>query len=241
MDMDKINSKTVKDPDKKRDIIGWLNLADDDYLAARVLIDNGMLVQGAILSVTAIEKYLKMIGQIFDVKFVFRGDAHNVMDLYKSHKRNGATFNINEDYLEFLVKIYKFRYPDKLEPDYSFAINQSKLIVALDETVFILRDRIKMINEQGEEQKNSKIHEMIKNNDLRLTRMNHTFYEVKREDLFFKPSIWHEERFVNGKTWMSAHYTAVVKDDGKYNLLGMEQGENERQFELKAEPIDFVK
>src|SRR3989344_14634 len=239
--MDQITPKTIKDPEKKRDVIGWLNLADDDYLAARVLIDNGMLVQGAILSATSIEKYLKMIGQVHAVKFVLRGDPHNVMDLYKSHKSNGATFNLNEDYLEFLVKIYKFRYPDKLEPDFSFAINQSKLIAALDESVYTLRNRLKIINDKGEEQKNSRVHEMIKSNDLRLTRMNHTFGSVKREDLFAKPSVWHEERFVNGKTWMGAHYTAQVEDDGRYNLLGMEQGENERQFTLKSEPIDLVK
>src|SRR5882724_1639959 len=104
---------TIKDPKKKSTIIGWLNVADDDYLSARVLIDNGLLIQGAVLSCTSIEKYLKMIHAIFDIKFASRGDPHNVLDLYKSIKKHDAKINLNEDYLKLLVKIYKFRYPDK--------------------------------------------------------------------------------------------------------------------------------
>ncbi len=238
--MAQVASRLVKDPDKKKDIIGWLNLADDDYLSARVLIDNGMLIQGAILSSTSIEKYLKMIGEIFDVKFSSRDiKEHNVLGLYQTHKNNGSTLNLNKNYLKFLVKIYRYRYPDNLESNFSFALNQSKLIVALDEAVHILRNRLKLVNEKGEEQQNSRIHEMVRSNDLRLTRMNHTFGNIAREELFNKPSVWHEVRFVDGKTWMEAQYTAFVKDDGEYNLSGMDQGESERQFKLKAEPIDL--
>ena len=237
--MNKVKSKLIEDPLKKRDIIGWLNFADDDYISARILIDNGMLIQGAILSATSIEKYLKMIGKIFDVKFIIRGDRHNVRDLYKGHKDNGATFNLNDDYLKFLVKIYQFRYPDKLEADFNFAINQTKLMVALDETVHILRNRIKIFNDKGEEQKNSKIHEMVENNDLRLTRANHTFGSAKREDLFKHPSVWHEVRYVNGKSWMEAVYTAEVGDDENYNLEGLRKGQSEQQFHFQKAPIDL--
>lgn len=238
--MTKITPKIIKDPEKKTDIIGWLSIADDDYIAARVLIDNGLLAQGAILSATSIEKYLKMIGRIHEVRFQLRGDPHNVLDLYTSLKKNGATFNLNEDYLRFLVKIYRFRYPDKLESDYSFAINQTKLMVAIDESVFILRNRIQIIDEKGEEKKNSRIHMMTQHNDMRLMRCNHAFADIKREYLFVKPSLWHEMRFVNGKAWMETHYTGNVEDDGVHNLLGMEQGENDRQFKLKSEPIDLI-
>ncbi len=237
--MDKVSPKIVKDPKKRRDIIGWLTLADDDYLSARVLIDNGMLIQGAILSATSLEKYLKMIGEIHDVRFSSRDvQDHNVLGLYKTHKANGATFNLNQEYLEFLVKIYKFRYPDRLEANFNFAINQTKLMVGLDESVHLLRSRLQIINDKGEEQKNSRIHVMAKTNDLRLTRANHTFANAPREDLFLKPSKWHEVRFVNGETWMEVQYSALVQDDGKYNLSGMDQGSNEREFKLKAEPVN---
>jgi hypothetical protein len=68
--------------------------------------------------------------------------------------------------------------------------------------------------------------------------MNHAFGKVKREDVFSKPSTWHEMRFVNGKVWLEMHYTANVKDDNIYNLEGMKQGKNDREFNLNAEPID---
>ena len=114
-------------------------------------------------------------------------------------------------------------------------------MVALDESVYDLRKGIQIINERGEEQMNSRLYTLISSNDLRMTRANHSFGKVKREDLFSKPSLWYEIRFVNGKTWLEAHYTANVKDDGKYNVEGMEQGENERQFKLKSKPIDITK
>lgn len=230
--------KTIKDADKKSKIIGWLNVADNDYLSARILIDNGLLPQGAISSATAIEKYLKMIGEVHDIKFNMRGDRHNILDLYRSLKNSGATFQLSEDYLNLLVKIYKFRYPDKLESNFSFALNQSKLMAALDESVHILRNRVQFIDEKGVEQKNSAIHSMIEKGDTRLLRANHVFGSSKREDLFSKPSVWHEMRFLNGKTWLEARYTAMAKDDGAYNLTGMDQGQNEREFKLKSEPID---
>lgn len=234
-----ITSKTIKDANKKSKIIGWLSVADNDYLSARILIDNGLLAQGAINSATAIEKYLKMIRDVHDVKSTPRGDPHNVLDLYQDLKKEGATFVLNDDYLNLLVRIYKFRYPDKLEPNYGFAINQSKLMAALDESVYILRNRIQFIDENGVEQKNSVIHTMIELGDTRLLRMNHTFGTAKRSDLFSKPSVWHEMRFVDGRSWLEAHYTGLVQDDGKYDLSGMEQGQNEREFKLKSEPIDL--
>jgi hypothetical protein len=45
--------------------LGYLTAGFDDYLASRVLLNNLLLTQGAILASTAIEKYIKALMIIF--------------------------------------------------------------------------------------------------------------------------------------------------------------------------------
>ena len=49
---------TQRSEDVTYEAMTWLDLADEDYVAARVLILNDFLIHGAMLSNTAIEKYL---------------------------------------------------------------------------------------------------------------------------------------------------------------------------------------
>ena len=56
---------TQRSEDVTYEAMTWLDLADEDYVAARVLILNDFLIHGAMLSNTAIEKYLKMIPAYF--------------------------------------------------------------------------------------------------------------------------------------------------------------------------------
>ncbi len=233
--------KLVSEEDKQRNIevIGWIGLADDDYVAARVLINNGLLVQGAILSTTAIEKYLKMVHRIRNWSFP-RRNPHDLLDLYRSAKSKGLDLNLNENYLTLLTKIYKMRYPDGVEADFNFAINQAKLLVALDECVYAVRHRLTLTSAEPDKKRETKFEHWINSNYNHLMRMNHAYCnEVKRELLFENPSIWHEARFVGGKNWMEAGYTAPANDDDVYNLEGLKPGETNRQFHFQEAPIDL--
>ncbi len=217
-------------------VIGWIQLADDDYIAARVLINNALLPQGAILSATAVEKYLKMVHQIRRAPF---SKTHNVMDLYKSVKKLGVSFELNENYLLFLSKIYRFRYPDELEADFNFAVNQAKLLTALDESVHRIRKGLVIVSKEGAPPSKQQFEHWIDSNYNPLMRMNHAYCsEVAREDLFKKPSIWHEVRYVGGKAWLEMGYTGAAQDDGVYQMDGLKPGENDRQFRMQSEPID---
>jgi hypothetical protein len=40
---------------------------------------------------------------------------------------------------------------------------------------------------------------------------------------------------------MEAGYTAIAEDDGIYNIEGLRPGENDRQFQMQAAPIDMEK
>ncbi|MDD4900826.1 MAG: hypothetical protein PHS62_01775 [Patescibacteria group bacterium] len=90
-----------------RDITAWLSLADNDYLAARTLIRRGLLVQGAILSNSAIEKYLKTVHRIKNIKFDKRGEkAHNLVNLYNQLKETDSRKDLSESFSKFSVRIF---------------------------------------------------------------------------------------------------------------------------------------
>lgn len=104
----------------------WLGWADDDYLAARTLLLENLLIQGAASSNTAIAKYLKTL-LVLQHRSIPR--SHNIVSLYKDVRNAGIPLNLNEQYLELLVKTYKLRYPDDLEVGFSAALVQTKMLV----------------------------------------------------------------------------------------------------------------
>jgi HEPN domain-containing protein len=95
----------------------WIRWADADYLSARLLLLQGLLVQGAALANTAIEKYLKAVFCHAQVKIPH---GHAIDALYAKVKAIGPTnLDLNESFLRLLRKAYKLRYPDDLNKVFS--------------------------------------------------------------------------------------------------------------------------
>jgi len=122
-------------------VLKWIGWADNDYIAARLLLLNDRLVQGSALiqgsslSNTAIEKYLKAVFLHLDMKIPRGFKGHDVSNLYKEIKKKGITLDISEDYLSMLFKSYRLRYPD-LNPGDNFILCKTKLLIELDHTVY---------------------------------------------------------------------------------------------------------
>jgi HEPN domain-containing protein len=111
----------------------WLKWADSDYLAARCLLLERMVVQGCMLANTAVEKYLKALCSHLDLPIP---RSHKVQELYReiaaSPKR---TVLLNDGFLGALQKAYGLRYPDDLPEGFNIALNQMKVLAELDRTV----------------------------------------------------------------------------------------------------------
>ncbi len=123
---------------KNSEITKWISIADRDYIAARFLILNDLVVQGAFLSNTAIEKYLKAICVAKDISF--KEIRHDTPKLYdKVSKAISRDLEINQKYLDLIYKCYEGRYFDKLKPGKNIAFSAIKMLVELDYSVFQLR------------------------------------------------------------------------------------------------------
>src|SRR5437868_2164489 len=94
----------------------FLNIAYKDYLASRVLINAHLLVQGAVLASTAIEKYFKAV-------LAFRGQESRG-HLKRAHINAAKNYDarlarvLNDDFLVLLQRAYSLRYLDDLEVDF---------------------------------------------------------------------------------------------------------------------------
>ncbi|MFA5799348.1 MAG: hypothetical protein WC840_00120 [Candidatus Peribacteraceae bacterium] len=196
---------------KTSNILGWLNLADTDYLVSRKLLLDDFLVQGVIFANTALEKYSKMILEIREIDVTW---GHQISKHYEKLKANGINLNLNKDFLLFLEKGYKLRYFDHLEIGFNININQVKTLIQLDESVAEIRSGIQV---QGSK-KEFKFDLWVKNENPALMKMNHVFGKANRDKLVAAPCAAYALRIIEDKVPLELDYWAkYVIDDGKFN------------------------
>jgi hypothetical protein len=153
-------------------------MAYSDYIASRVLLNSELLVQGAILASTAVEKYFKAV-------LAFRGnESHG--HLKKAHFNAVKSFDsrlyasLNEEFLLLLQKTYHLRYTDELQVGFNLVIAQRELLAELDYTATTLQDSFQL-------QVNGKdaclaYHQGKKQADTRLLANNHMAAGVTKND-----------------------------------------------------------
>lgn len=212
-------------------IIAWLSWADKDYVAARRLLLDGLLVQGVSLANTAIEKYLKacIVCQGKKVKF-----GHDPLIIYRQMKAN-CTFQLDEEFLALLAKAYKMRYPDDLQTGYNVVLSQALILDALDQSIKLLTSRIELANSDGRPVVRL-LDKLIAQNDPRMVVGNTALGTVTREALLGQPSLVYEYRVVHKHSYMEAEYYAAKIEDGRFDREALTQT-SEKSFNLANIPI----
>ncbi|WP_029918785.1 HEPN domain-containing protein [Nevskia soli] len=111
----------------------FLDLALDDYLAARLLLRSGLLSQGLAVAATAVEKHLKAalaLKNYYLKKHLESGLLQGIEKLYPS------LYNaLDPDFLRYLKRGFMLRYATVDSDGFSIVINQHRTLVALDETM----------------------------------------------------------------------------------------------------------
>jgi HEPN domain-containing protein len=202
-------------------VLQWIGWADNDYIAARLLLLNdelaqeSALIQGSSLSNTAIEKYLKALFIHLDLKIPKGFKGHNVSNLYSEIKKKGITLDISEEYLAMLFKSYRLRYPDLNIGD-NFILCKTKLLVELDRTVYEIRSGFNF-ERKGEKIK-TRIEELKEKNNPILLDKNCYFGNYNRAALFQEKNPCYELRIEkNGVPIEAFIYRSRINDDGKFD------------------------
>ena len=210
-----------------------MDLGYRDYIAARLLLNNHLLIQGLTLASTAIEKYLKAV-IVFNLKRKERYNFH--LDRFESIKKlltevnNDVTVEFDPVFLNILQDAFRIRYYDKInEPIFmGFYINQ--FIGELDYTIDFIERFIS--NSQNRGKSMSKYFRAIKNNDGHLYENNYILRKenkkefMERTDIGFSTYIktgpeFHEEKIVKGGSTQNEYNGQISKftDFNEISLL----------------------
>ncbi len=113
--------------------IDYLDLAQDDYIAARLLLRTGLLPQGVAVAATAVEKYLKAalaLRNYYSKKHLDSGLIQAIGKLFPD-----LSNVLNQDFLKYLKHGFMLRYATADSDGFSIVINQHRTLIALDEEI----------------------------------------------------------------------------------------------------------
>lgn len=212
-----------------RMLLHWLTWADADYLAARRLLTDGLLLQGAALANTAIEKYLKALLSLHGEK-VLR--LHDPLLIYRKVKECGSSLELDEKFLELLGKSYRMRYPDDIEDGYNLVLSQALLLDALDRTVKSISDRVVVGNLEGAVKR--KLDLLVEQKAPQLCSLNTAFGSMTTDALLSQPSQVFECRFLLGN-YMGAEYITERIEDTSFGREAFIQ-RSDKTFQLAYVP-----
>ncbi len=213
---------TADSGQKAQRVLQWVNWADKDYISARSLLLADLLVQGTILSNTAVEKYLKAVCSL--VALTFPKSCHDVPKLHRIIRSKEIKPNVNTDYLSLLKKAYELRYPDNLSPGYNICLAQAKLLTELDHSVCEIRKGFGFRKANGENIE-TRLSHLLKTQDKALMDSNSAFGDAKRDEIFKDKNRFYELRVLPDGTIMEAEYQSTeARDDGVFDEVALRPG-----------------
>lgn len=204
-------------------MLHWQGLADEDYIAARLLLLNGFLKQGAILANTAVEKYLKLL--LFSKEKQIPQN-HNIFDLYKQvlDLNISGIKPVNTGFISFLYKCYQLRYLDQIKNGLNLYFDQIKILVELDRTVGALRKDFKFQTVNGTKI-DSRLDFLVQKKDQILLEKNIIFGQVLSEKLFKEKTKWIALMvYGNNNIIEGTGENIGTSDDGKFDVVGVTLG-----------------
>lgn len=195
-------------------ILDFLNLGFKDYLAARVLLNNGLCLQGAILASTAVEKYFKALLSI-------RGecpDGH----LRKAHLNSVRNFapemyrSLNESFLTFLQRCYKLRYLDQIPEHFNLGVGARMVLAELDITIDTIQASIRLRDQSGQEIRTPH-RDAIERKNPHFFLNNHLVSGITKQEFLKAPDTWYGMRIRPLEGILEVEYsTYESRSDGNF-------------------------
>lgn len=169
----------------------WLmDLGYRDYIAARLLLNNHLIVQGLTLASTSVEKYLKAL-----IVFNFKEREKYYYHFDNFEKLKNLLYKVNKDvtgefdpvFLEILENAFKIRYYDKIKQPVFMGFYINQFIGELDYTIDFLEKLIAKTENGGASF--SAYNRAIESNDSHLYENNFVLNKENKKDFMEKPDI----------------------------------------------------
>lgn len=167
-----------------------MDLGYRDYIAARFLLNNHLIIQGLTLASTSVEKYLKAL-IVFNLKkrekYCYHLDRFESLKKILSKVNNDVTVDFDPVFIEILQNAFKIRYYDRIKKPIFMGFYINQLIGELDYTIDFMERYIS--NSQNGEESMSAYYKAIKNNDSHLYENNFILSNENKKDFMEKPDI----------------------------------------------------
>lgn len=228
--------KQLKKSEFGQKTVDFLNIAYKDYLAARVLLNAHLPVQGAVLGSTAVEKYFKAI-------LAFRGNE-SPGHLKKAHFNAVKNFDsklwgvLNEEFVTLLQRAYALRYQDALERNFNVVIASREFLAELDHTSITIQESFHL--QQGGKNAVLIYHQDRIQNDPRLLLNNHVLGGIEKQAFIAaEPQFVYEVRNCPLRGFIEVSYFAKPQpSDGKFMRPGFAPKDNGgMQYQMALLPL----
>lgn len=165
-----------------------IDLAYRDYIGARFLLNNQLVLQGLTLASTAVEKYLKAI-IVYNLekkeRYNYHFDRSEKLKALLVKSKCTLIENFDSVFLNVLEKAFKIRYYDGLKEEIEIGIYLNQFIGELDEVIYILETYIAKSKNNGS--KFSPYWSAIKNKDSLLYEENFILNRIDKKIFMEKP------------------------------------------------------
>ncbi|TDP60704.1 HEPN domain-containing protein [Flavobacterium dankookense] len=167
-----------------------MDLGYRDYIAARFLLNNHLIIQGLTLASTAVEKYLKAL-IVFNLKkrekYHYHFDRFELLKDILSKVNKDITGEFDPVFIEILENAFKIRYYDKIEKPIFMGFFINQFIGELDYTIDFIERFI--ANPQNVGNSLTAYSSAIKDNDLQLYENNFILNKENKKDYMEKTDI----------------------------------------------------
>jgi HEPN domain-containing protein len=167
-------------------------MAYDDYITSRFLINNGHVLQGAILASTAIEKYFKAmlvaLGTPID-KIKVHMDRFDKLKSHLDHSDYYQLFtnHFDEHFFEELRKAYLFRYYDNIKQPTTLGFFVNQFLGELDWTVYTIETLLIMHDGKGNPI-DTRYKREVKEQQPQIFENNFVLNKIKKKDFMVRES-----------------------------------------------------
>jgi hypothetical protein len=229
----------VKQENARR-VLRFLNDGFNDYVAARVLLLNGLLQQGAILASTAVEKYFKAMLATHGNES--HGHLKKAQWLAVRNKYPDLFAMLNVSFLELCQKCYLLRYTEDVPHHFNVAIGAREFLAELDHTVLLMERTLVRASEAGQPVK-TRFEHMKETKDERLVKDNHVLsQQVKESFVYGAPQMVYEvRRIANGVIVETGYSSKSIPENKSFTRQAfVPQPGDDRSYTFSHFPIEQV-
>jgi len=178
----------IEDPIRKNSLaLSYIGLGFNDYLAARVLINKGLYIQGATMASTAIEKYLKA-ALAYNGKLV-KGHLDKPKEIIATLGSSyfDLTVFLDPVFMHTIENAYKVRYHDDNQEVVYFGFFANQFLGELDHFINFFENKVIENKEEGKIITEYSL--AVSSNDQNLFENNYILNGVDKETFMSAPDI----------------------------------------------------